>query len=89
LGNWWLTSGRSVRRTKFGRSILNKKHEDHHGEPGSNSRQPPRWRIDRVLLGSGLFASVVSFVYPILSYLIPPPVADLGSDEVVASKVGD
>lgn len=49
----------------------------------------PRRRIVGVLLGGGLFASVVSFVYPVLRYLIPPPVADLGSDEVVASKVGD
>lgn len=51
--------------------------------------KPPRRRIVEVLLGGGLFASVVSFVYPVLRYLIPPPVADLGGDEVVASKVGD
>ncbi len=51
--------------------------------------RPPRRRIVEVLLGGGLFASVVSFVYPVLRYLIPPPVADLGADEVVASKVGD
>ena len=51
--------------------------------------RPPRRRIVEVLLGGGLFASVVSFVYPVLRYLIPPPVADLGGDEVVASKVGD
>ncbi len=51
--------------------------------------RPPRRRIVEVLLGGGLFASVVSFIYPVLRYLIPPPVADLGGDEVVASKVGD
>lgn len=51
--------------------------------------RPPRRRIIEVLLGGGLFASVVSFVYPVLRYLIPPPVADLGGDEVVASKIGD
>ena len=49
----------------------------------------PRRRFVEVLLGGGLFASLVSFVYPVLRYLIPPPVADLGADEVVASKVGD
>ena len=49
----------------------------------------PRRRIVEVLLGSGLFASFVSFVYPVLRYLVPPPVADLGGDEVVAAKVGD
>jgi cytochrome b6-f complex iron-sulfur subunit len=51
--------------------------------------KPRRRRIVEVLLGGGLFASVVSFVYPVLRYLIPPPVADLGEDEVVASKIGD
>ena len=51
--------------------------------------RPLRRRIVELLLGGGLFASVVSFVYPVLRYLIPPPVADLGGDEVVASKVGD
>jgi cytochrome b6-f complex iron-sulfur subunit len=54
-----------------------------------SSVSTPRRRIVEVLLGGGLFASVVSFVYPVLRYLIPPPVADLGGDEVVASKVGD
>jgi len=49
----------------------------------------PRRRMVEWLIGGGLFASLVSFVYPVLQYLIPPPVADLGSDEVVASKVGD
>jgi Rieske Fe-S protein len=42
-----------------------------------------------LFLGSSLFASLVSFVYPVLRYLVPPPVADLGGDEVMAAKVGD
>jgi len=49
----------------------------------------PRRRFVEVLLGGGLFASFLSFVYPVLRYLIPPPVADLGGDEVVAGKVGE
>jgi len=49
----------------------------------------PRRRMIEVLLGGGLFASFVSFVYPVLRYLVPPRVADLGGDEVVAAKVGD
>jgi cytochrome b6-f complex iron-sulfur subunit len=48
-----------------------------------------RRRIAGFLLGGGLFASLASFVYPVLRYLIPPPVADLGGDAVVASKVSD
>lgn len=48
-----------------------------------------RRHIVEVLLGGGLFASIVSFFYPVLRYLVPPPVVDLGSNEVVASKVSD
>lgn len=48
-----------------------------------------RRRVVEYLVGGGLFASLVSFVYPVLRYLVPPPVADLGADEVVASKMGD
>jgi Rieske Fe-S protein len=51
--------------------------------------RPTRRRVVELFLGSGLFASVVSFVYPVLRYLIPPPVADLGGDEVIAAKLGD
>jgi len=55
----------------------------------SSDRAAPRRRVIEFLLGGGLFASFVSFVYPVLRYLVPPPVADLGGDEVVAAKVGD
>ena len=48
-----------------------------------------RRRLVEMLLGGGVFASIVAFVYPVLRYLIPPQVADLGGDEVVAAKVGD
>lgn len=49
----------------------------------------PRRRFVEGLLGSGLVASIVSFAYPILRYLVPPAVANLGEDEVVACKVGE
>src|SRR5512136_2443655 len=51
--------------------------------------QPARRRLVEMLLGGGMLGSIAAFVYPLLRYLIPPPVADLGGDEVVASKVGD
>jgi Rieske Fe-S protein len=51
--------------------------------------QPVRRRFVEMLLGGGLFASIVAFVYPVVRYLVPPPVTDLGGDEVVASKVGE
>jgi hypothetical protein len=46
-----------------------------------------RRRMIEVLLGGGLLATFVSFLYPVLRYLVPPVVADLGSDEVVAAQV--
>lgn len=52
-------------------------------------RRPTRRRVAELFLGGGLFASLISFMYPVLRYLVPPPVADLGGDEVIAAKVGD
>jgi Rieske Fe-S protein len=51
--------------------------------------QPLRRRLVEILLGGGVVASIVAFVYPVLRYLVPPPVPDLGGDEVVAAKLGD
>ena len=51
--------------------------------------QSERRRILEFFVGGGLLASVLSFIYPIIRYLEPPPVADLGGDEVVAAKVGE
>lgn len=41
------------------------------------------------LLGGGLLASAVAFIYPVLRYLIPPPSADLGSSTAVAGRIGE
>ena len=46
-----------------------------------------RRRIIEIFLGGGLIASFMSFLYPVLRYLIPPPVADLGAEEIVAAKL--
>jgi cytochrome b6-f complex iron-sulfur subunit len=51
--------------------------------------RPARRRVVEILLGGGLFASVASFLYPVLKYLVPPAVPNLGQDNVVAAKVGD
>ncbi|HYX69456.1 MAG TPA: Rieske 2Fe-2S domain-containing protein [Terriglobales bacterium] len=53
------------------------------------SPAPGRRRFVEVLLGGGLLATLVSFLYPVLRYLVPPASADLGSNTVVAAKVGD
>ena len=51
--------------------------------------EPTRRRMVGIFLGSGLLASFASFIYPVLRYLVPPAVVDLGGDEVVAAKLGD
>jgi cytochrome b6-f complex iron-sulfur subunit len=53
------------------------------------AERPTRRRLVGLFLGGSLFASLLSFLYPVLRYLVPPPVADLGGDEVIAAKVGD
>ena len=52
------------------------------------SIQPGRRWINFVL-GSGVVASVVSFLYPALRYIIPPPVAESTSRSVVAAKADE
>ena len=49
--------------------------------------EPTRRRVIEALLGGGLLASFASFLYPVLRYLVPPAVADLGGDEIVAAKL--
>ncbi len=51
--------------------------------------EPARRRLIAFFLGGGLLASFASFLYPVLRYLVPPAVADLGGDEVVAAKVSE
>jgi Rieske Fe-S protein len=55
------------------------------GDQGKSGRR----RLIQVLLGGGLFASVVSFLYPVLRYLIPPPATDLGGETTIAGHVGE
>lgn len=59
-------------------------HPDEHPQPNGTRR-----RLIGIFLGGGLVASFVSFIYPVLHYLIPPVLADLGGDETVAAKVAE
>jgi Rieske Fe-S protein len=54
-------------------------------EPGN----VPRRRFVNILLGTGLLASAASFLYPILRYLVPPKLPDLGGDAVLAAHVAE
>jgi Rieske Fe-S protein len=49
----------------------------------------PRRRFVEVLLGSGFLATAAAFIYPVLRYLVPPKTSDLGSEAVVAGKLGE
>jgi Rieske Fe-S protein len=58
----------------------------------STADQPaplPRRQFVEVVLGSGVLATVAAFLYPVLRYLVPPKELDLGSDAVVAGRVGE
>jgi Rieske Fe-S protein len=57
--------------------------------PRSDSTNTARRRFVNILLGTGLTASAASFVYPILRYLIPPKVPDLGRDAVLAAHIAE
>jgi len=48
-----------------------------------------RRHMIEAFLGGGLLASFASFIYPVLRYLIPPPVVDLGGDEIVAAQLSE
>ncbi len=50
---------------------------------------PLRRRLVNILLGTGLLASAASFLYPILRYLVPPQLPDLGGDAVLAAHISE
>jgi Rieske Fe-S protein len=52
-------------------------------------QEAPRRHFINILLGTGLLASAASFFYPVLRYLIPPKLPDLGSNAVLAAKVSE
>lgn len=48
-----------------------------------------RRRFLQIVLGGGFVASLMSFVYPVLRYLVPPAATDLGGDSVIAGKASE
>ena len=55
----------------------------------SAHHEVPRRQFVNILLGTGLLTSIASFLYPILRYLVPPKLPDLGGDAVLAAKVSE
>ena len=54
-----------------------------------NTEFTRRRRFLQVVLGGGLFASLMSFLYPVVRYLVPPAATDLGGDSVIAGHAGE
>ncbi|HKW88094.1 MAG TPA: Rieske 2Fe-2S domain-containing protein [Candidatus Acidoferrales bacterium] len=53
------------------------------------SDDPGRRHFLEIFLGTSVVASLVSFLYPVLRYLIPPAQTELGGNMVLAGHVGD
>jgi Rieske Fe-S protein len=45
---------------------------------------PVRRRLLGFMFGSGVVASLVSFIYPILKFVFPPPLAEMDTDTIAA-----
>jgi cytochrome b6-f complex iron-sulfur subunit len=58
------------------------------GCEGSHKHDDRRTMV-KWLLGGGAVASIGSFLYPVLKFLIPPMVTEAAVNEVAAGKVGD
>jgi cytochrome b6-f complex iron-sulfur subunit len=56
---------------------------------GQNATPVQRRKFVEVVLGSGVLATAIAFLYPVLRYLVPPKALDLGGGSVVAGKVGE
>jgi Rieske Fe-S protein len=61
--------------------------ETHGRTKGETVQADRRWV--NILLGSGVLASIASFLYPALRYMLPPPVSESTSRFVVAAKAGE
>jgi cytochrome b6-f complex iron-sulfur subunit len=57
------------------------------GAGGRNVDTGRRWV--NLLLGTGVVATIASFIYPAIRYVIPPPVSEASNLSVVAAKVGE
>jgi cytochrome b6-f complex iron-sulfur subunit len=42
-----------------------------------------------MVLGTGVVATIASFIYPAIRYVIPPPVSEASNLSVVAARVGE
>src|SRR6516225_798937 len=59
------------------------------GAAASEPQDVPRRHFVNILLGTGLLASAASFFYPVLRYLVPPKLPDVGGGAVLSAKVSE
>jgi Rieske Fe-S protein len=53
------------------------------------SRRIGRRSFVDLILGAGVVGSLVSFLYPVLKFVLPPAIAEAMDQTVVAAKVGE
>ena len=58
-------------------------------EPTPRESHQPSRRWVNLLLGGGALASIATFLYPAIRYIIPPPVAESTSRSVVAARTNE
>ena len=60
-----------------------------HQEPERIDEPQSGRRWINLLLGAGVLASIASFIYPAIRYIIPPLSSESNTDSVTAGKVGE
>ncbi len=59
--------------------------------PGGTGKEKPDFgrRWVNLMLGTGVVATIASFIYPAIRYVIPPPVSESTNLSVVAARIGE
>jgi Rieske Fe-S protein len=57
------------------------------GTKDKSGSETSRRSLLKIFLGGGIAASLASFIYPVLRYLVPPAETNLGVDSVVAATI--
>lgn len=58
-------------------------------EPPGGGESVVRRRLIQIMLGGGIAASIASFLYPALKFMLPPRTGELDTGTVVAAKVAE
>jgi len=64
-------------------------HNDSTTCPSRELATVPRRRFVEMIMAADFSRRGFAFVYPVIRYLVPPKISDLGSDSVVAGRIGE